>query len=811
MLKNNIKTAFRTIAKNRVYSFINILGLTVGLWACMIVATVVIDDLSYDRQWSRTNDLYRIVTVSSKMGEGLYNRSASSWAGLPSELKKNYPEVETYSELSLYPIRLKLNETDENGIEVQTLNADTSFWKMLDIKVLAGNPRQYVEGNRNLVITENFAAKFFSKQNPVGKIIYDLPSYEDKPNAYLIIGIIKDIPGNTHLRADIIRVKKRRVEELNKEQFGTFSQNYILMKPGTDMKLFADKVNRWYKGFITKDEPMQFGFQPMKDIYLHSDFAQYQNAKGSIQNIYIFSGTALLLLIIACVNFINLATARATTRLRETGVHKILGASRGKIVFQFLTEAMLFFALSSLLAIFLYQISLPPVETYIGHSLVQTFLSSISLFTLTCGAIFLVSVFTGIYPAWFMSGFKPTNALKGNLISNTVNSQSWLRKSLVVLQFSISISVLVAMIVVQQQLKYMEKTDVGFNKNNLLSIGHISWDGKGGAFKNELLKVAGVENASISSWLPSGGAGYKSREIDDPNKPGAKINVWYISGDLDLAPTMGFRINSGRLLNSKYGTDAINQDSLREHDRKKYNELSEVQPSMVTSTTAKILQINKLNEPVAGVKSTPVGIVQDFHTQSFREFLKPTIITAEQSPQYGGMLIRVKPGAEQQVMTALRKLWRQFYPAKLLDTNWVDDMLAKQYETESKLRQLFIFFSVLTMVLAALGVFGLIVHAVNQRIKEIGVRKVLGASVASIVRLFSSDFLKLVLLAIVLSSPVAWYFMNKWVQNFAYRMEISWWMFAVAGMTAIAVALFTVSFQAIKAAIANPVKSLRTE
>src|SRR3989337_504892 len=257
MLKSYIKTALRTIAKNRVYSFINILGLTIGLWTCMIVATVVIDDLSYDRQWSQGDNLYRIITVY-KMGEGLYDRSASSWVGLPPELEKNYSEVETYSELSLYPLRLKLHETDDNGIEAQTLNADTSFWKMLDIKILSGNPRQYIEGSRNLLITESFAAKFFPKQNPVGQIIYDLPSYQNKPNAYLITGIIKDIPGNTHLRADIIRVKKRRVEELNKEQFGTFSQNYILMKPGTDMKLFADKVNRWYKGFITKNEPMQF-------------------------------------------------------------------------------------------------------------------------------------------------------------------------------------------------------------------------------------------------------------------------------------------------------------------------------------------------------------------------------------------------------------------------------------------------------------------------------------------------------------------------------------------------------------------------
>src|SRR5450432_434333 len=339
MFKNYFKTALKNLRQHKMYSAINIAGLTIGLWACMIVATVVVDDLSYDRQWSRGNDLYRIVSVN-KMGDGLFDRFGSSFAGLAPALQKNYPDVETFSQFASSNIRLKMDEADENGTTVASLNADTGMWRMLDIKVVAGNPKKYVDGSNNLLISESFRDKYLKGQDAIGKIFYDVPSYEDKPNAYLITGVIKDIPANTHLRADVIKISKGRIEELNPKQYGSFTQNYILMRPGTDMKKFTAKVNNWYKSFITADKPYQYDFQPMKDIYLHSSFAVYQKVKGSMQNSYIFSGVALLLLLIACVNFINLSTARATTRLRETGVRKILGATKRQIIFQFLSEAI---------------------------------------------------------------------------------------------------------------------------------------------------------------------------------------------------------------------------------------------------------------------------------------------------------------------------------------------------------------------------------------------------------------------------------------------------------------------------------------
>lgn len=810
MFKNYFKTDWRTITKNKMYSLINILGLTIGLCACMIVATVVINDLSYDRQWSKGNDLYRIISVN-KMGDGLYDRFPSSFIGLGTKLKNDYPEVKAVSQLATSKQHLNLNGTDPNGVEVNILNADTAVWQMLDITALAGNPRKYIEGNTNVVISESFRKKFFPNENPIGKIIYDVPAYSQKPMPYLITGIIKDFPSNTVLRSDIIMLHTGRNEDLTRQQYGTFSQNYILMRHGTDMTQFVKKINKWYADFIDVKDPFQFEFQPMKDIYLHSDFAENQQVKGDYKNIYILSGVALLLLIIACVNFINLSTARAIQRLRETGVRKILGAGRTQLIFQFLSESVFFFVIATMLATIIYQLSLHSVENYLGHHLAQTFVSKFYLLAFAFSIILLISLLTGIYPAWIMSGFKPAATLKGKLYTGSFSAQNFIRKSLVVLQFSISIAVLVVLIIVQQQVSFMKNKDIGFNKNNLLSIDFISWDGKGASFKNELLQQQGVVNASFTSWIPAEGAGFMSREIDDPNHPGNKINVWYINGDIDLTKTLGLHLKSGRFLSNTFSTDAVSQDSLMKLNGKESDAAKEQQSSLFTAYTAKILHVNTLNQTVKAVKTKPVGIVEDFNNESLKTVMQPTIIIAENSPEYGGMLIRIKPGLEKQVTASLNKLWRQFYPTKLLDMKWVDDMLADQYKAESKLQQLFTFFSGLSMFLAALGIFGLIVQSAGQRIKEIGIRKVLGASVTSIVRLFSIDFLKLIIIAIIIASPVAWWLMNKWLLDFAYRIHIKWWVFAIAGFIAIFIALITVSFQSIRAAVANPVKSLRTE
>ena len=805
----DLKTALRGITRNKVYSSISLLGLTIGLAAAMIVATVVIDDLSYDRQWKHGPQLYRIVTVN-KMGDGLFDRFSASFTGIGTQLRSDYPEVKATASIYSRPDRFRLNDADPNGVEVSVLSADTAVWQMLDLELIAGNSRNFVSAVGNIVLTESFVRQYFSGQNPVGKTIYSVPTYSDKPQPFLITGIIRDLPSNSVFRAQAISIKNPRIDALNKEQYGTFVQdNYVLVRPGTEIKKLESKFNKWYAAFTTGKNPYQYEFQPLKDVYLHSEFAATQTVKADIKNIYVFSGIALLVLLIACVNYVNLTTARAVQRLPETGVRKVLGAGRGQLIRQFLTESFVYFLISAFLATILYAVFLPLVQRYIGHPLAQTFISRYTLIALAGLTIFIISLFAGFYPAWILSGFKPAATLKGKLSFNTFGSQQLVRKGLVILQFTISIVVLVALLVVRQQVSYMKGKDLGFNRNNLLAIGQIAWNGKGQAFKNELLRQPGIVSATITSWSPSNGA-FMTSEIDDPNHAGNKLEVWYLAGDVDLAKTLQLGMIKGRFLDRSYAADEADMDSMMRMDLKTYELNANRQSSLVTAYTAKLLGA-RLNTPIKGARTSPVGIVKDFNNESLKQPLRPTVIIAQQAPQYGGMLIRTTPGYEKQAAAFVNTKWREFFPDKLLEINRVTDMVNDQYKTESTLQQLFTFFSGLSMFLASLGILGLIIHATEQRRKEIGVRKVLGASVTSIVRLFSFDFLKLILLALAVATPVAWWLMSHWLTDFAYRIQISPWLFVAAGGTTITIALVTITLQAAKAALDNPVRSLRTE
>lgn len=811
MLRNYFKIASRNLFKNKGYSLIHITGLSIGLWACMMVASVVINDLSYDRNWSRKNDIYRIVSVN-KMGDGLYDRFSSSFAGLAPQLKKDYAEVESYSALYTADLHLNLGPDQlDNEIKTHVLHADTTVWGILDIKVLEGTPQRYKHGNSNLLISRTFKNKYYPNENPVGKIIHDIPAYDQKANPFMITGIIEDLPANSHLQADVIHLHKGRTEELSPKEFGTFSRNYILLKPGTDIAKFSEKVNQWYSKFTGNKPKYQFEFQSVKDVYLHSDFEKKDKTYGNAKNISIFSGIALLLLFIACINFVNLSTAKAITRLKETGVRKILSATRFQLTMQFMAEAFIVFGIAAFLASCIYSMSLASVEEYLGHPLIKTAVSDGTGILSALGVVLITCLLTGLYPAWLISGLEPSMALKGMFQKHSTFGQNRLRKSLVVIQFCISIFVLLALIIVQRQLDFIQNRDIGFNKDNLLSIDYVSWDGKSDAFKNELLKIPGVEKASITQWVPTQGAGFMSRDVEDPADANTKVKVWYISGDLDLAQTLQLKLTEGRFLDKKFSTDALNSDSLQAVDWGKYEETTKLQPSLITASAAKILRVKTLEMQIKNAHTVPVGIIENFNNESLHEPIKPTIILANRSAQYGGMLIRIRPGTEKAVMSALTKLWKQLFPAKLLEINRVEDLLAEQYKAEDRLRQFFTFFSSLTMFLSALGIFGLVVQAAEQRAKEIGIRKVLGASVAGIVQLLAGDFVKLVLIALIVASPVAWYTMNAWLQGFAYKIEMEWWMFVLAGTVALGIALVTVSFQSIKAALTNPVKSLANE
>ncbi|MHA4738016.1 permease prefix domain 2-containing transporter [Dyadobacter sp. MSC1_007] len=806
ILSNYFKIGSRVLVKNRAYSLIHITGLAIGLWACMMVATVVIDSLSYDRQWSRADNIYRILGVNNR-GNSLLERSASSPAPLAQELMRNYPEVEACSSIETELMHFRLRPKNSEAIEASILTADSTIKQILDFKLVAGS-FQIPTGNRwKLLVTRSFASRIFPGQNPIGRTIYQAPNFGSEPSPYEITGLIEDLPYNSQFRTDVIRLKPIKHEQLAGSKYIMFTNNYLLLKPGTDVSKFTSKVNQWYAG-VMKNNRDRFEFQPLQDVYLHSDFAEGQKVRASAKTIYIFAGVALLLLFIACVNFINLSIAKAAARVKEAGVRKILSGSRSQLVIQLLTETMLLFGISICIASLSYIFSLHSVENFLGHKLAMTFSSNLPMAVAALLIAFLTAILTGLYPALVVSGSKPGHMLQGKF--NASLGRNRLRKTLVVAQFSISVIVLVATIVVRQQLDLMKNKELGYDKNNLMGIEQISWNGKGEAFKSELQRIPGVVRSSLTMWMPAEGAGNMQREVKNPADANRRLRVWYIAGDVDLPATLGLKLVKGRMFSDRFA-DALNADSLQKEGFEKFENAQKNQNSLMTATAAKMLGIKELDIPSEGAHSVPVGVVGDFHNESFYEPMKPTLILAQKSPEYAGMLIRIQPGTEMQVGTAIGKLWKQFFPEKLLRISNIEDKLTKQYEAESKLHQLFMFFSGLTMFLSALGIFGLVVQAAEQRSKEVGIRKVLGASVSGIVALLSRDFVKLVLIAIAIASPLAWFSLEKWLNHYPYRTTVSWWIFVATGAATLAVTIFTVSFQAIRAALADPVTSLRNE
>ncbi|MGH2642927.1 MAG: ABC transporter permease [Chitinophagaceae bacterium] len=809
MFRNYFTTALRNLKRNKRYSFIIILCLTVGLTACLLVATIVINDLSYDRQWTKSKEIYRILMVN-KNQEGAKEIS-TSFSGLGPTMQQQFPEVKNYCRMQTHEERLRLGK-DKDGIKIKCLRADTTLWHFLDFKILSGDPLHFVSGYTNIVLTATVAKEYFRNTNPVGKIIEDIPL--NGPNKkYFVTGIIQDMPSNTIMNAKALLIHEPYSEEniLRKDGAATSTKQFILLQPQTNITKFTQTINQWYENFMGKNflNHFSFAFQPISDIHLYPERAGDTDTSGGIRNVYIFSGVALLLLLVACINFINLSTARMMKRVKESGIRKVLGAGKKQLMIQSLFESLLFFVISFGLSIIFYSIFLHGVEKFIGHSIAMSMTNHIGLLVICGGVILLVSVFTGIYPALLMARPKAITIVRGNLFQNT--NSAFLRKVLITGQFVLAIALIIAMIVVRDQLYYLNNKDLGYNKENLLRVDFNGWGDQGKAFKQEVLSLHGVKDVSISTWSPASGGGYMTREVPDPADTSHKIQVWYISADVDFAKTMGLHLEKGRWFNPAFPTDLFDQDSLMQLGFDVLGKAEKAEHFLMTAHTAKKLGINKLNVPAEKIPGIPVGVIQNFNNESLLESLKPTVITADGNPKYGYMLVRVTPNSTQGVLKGIQKLWDEFYPQRVLQFDWVDDLLAKQYASEKKLSQLFTLFSSLSIFLACLGLFGLIVFTTERRTKEIGIRKVLGASVNGIVALLSKEFIVLVLIGFVIASPIAWWIMNKWLQNFAYRIHISWWIFLLAGVLAILIAFITVSFQAIKAAVANPVDSLRTE
>lgn len=676
MISNYIKIAWRSIWKHKAYSIINIVGLSIGLTACLIVATVVFDELSYDQQWTKKNDIYRILTASKNVkGETMQPVSIAS---LGPSLKKDFPEVLDYCRMRVQEDHFKFG-SDKQDISIRYLDAEESVWNFLDFTIIRGNPKNIIKGYKNIIISQNLAKQYFNDINPVGKLITSVPQF-GKPENYIITGVIANIPRNTHLRADAIIIADYPpgYDVMPAKMGGTsFLTQYILLKPGTSMAAFTNKVNSAYAKLtdaMVSDYMHQF--QPVKDVYLRSDFADGE-VHGSIRAVYIFAGVAALLLIIACINFVNLTISRVFNRAKETGIRKVLGAEKLQLIIRFLTESLLFFIIAFTVALILYPLFIKPVQAYLGHQLVLN-IYNLSFLMLTVVSVFLVSLLTGLYPAWYLSRPKPVVILRNNIAGGV--QLNVLKKVLVVGQFVISVSVILVTLIVHNQLDYISKKNLGFDKNNLLNIGFSDWGTKGEDFKKSIKRLPGVENASLSQWWPAGGSGTSSTEMELPGQK-EKVTVNYIWGDVDLASTLKLKIRSGRMLNPTLATDAVNRDSIFDPGTVEAKELIRKQPMLATNYTAALLGLT-INQPVKSGNGIPVGIIDDFNSESLHDKLKPTFIEAINNVTAGNLLIRVKPGAEKAVLIAVDKLYKSYYPNNVLKYDWIDNLIDQQYQTE---------------------------------------------------------------------------------------------------------------------------------
>ncbi len=810
MFKNFLKVALRNLWKNKAFSAINIVGLSVGLAVCLLIVLYVKDELSYDRYNEHAENIYRIDADISFNGTQF--TSAVSPAPLVPTLMKDYPQILQYTRLRNFGDIL-VKKDNQNVQNHNAVFADSTFFQVFSIPMIAGNRLTALNEPNSIVIDETTAKKYFNSTNVVGKTLYVDNSVNCK-----ITGVIKDIPPQSHFHFSFIRPIHDTYHDDQSDWLSNNYSSFVLVRPGVTQASLQTAVNGVINNYLVKqlDQFLHmnasdlknsgnhfiYPVMPLTDIHLHSNKSYEFEPNGNITYVYIFSIIAIFILLIACVNFMNLSTARSANRAKEVGIRKVAGSLRSHLITQFLTESVLTSFFSLLLAIGFAALLLPLFNQLAGKDMRVWTLFSTWLMPLMVALIIVVGCIAGSYPAFYLSSFQPVQVLKGSIAKGF--KSSWLRSGLVVFQFFISISLIIGTIVIYNQLTYIRSREIGYNRDQVLVIHNTyALDKNIKSFRQDMLKISGVQSAALAGSLPAETGYNQNGWFKDPTLDAKQVNImtdFYV--DHNYIPTLGMQMAAGRNFSTDFPTDSS--------------------AVIVNETAAKLLGFkNPLAETLyrpsgyatnGAFTSKPfhiVGVVKDFNFNSMHDKVGPLII--ELNENWGRIAIRINTKNIPALISEVEKKWNSMGPGQPFSYSFLDADFNKVYDAEQRTGKLFITFAIFAIFIACLGLFGLVTYAAEQRIKEIGVRKVLGASISEIVGMISKDFIKLVLIAFVIAFPVSWLMMNKWLQSFAYRINISWWVFVLAGLLTIAIALITVSFQAIKAAMANPVNSLRSE
>ncbi len=805
MFSNYLKTAWRNLVRNKIFSAVNIVGLSIGIAVCFVIMLYVQDELSYDRFNEKANRMVRVLFRADING-GKINE-ANVMPQLAQAVKNDYPEVEDATRMRLYGAP-KITYNDKSFKDDELVFVDPNFFNVFTLPLIEGDARTALLQPHTVVITKEVARKYFGNENPLGKTL----GFNNNTEIYKVTGVIDKVPVNSHFHFALFGSMAGLAEAKSDSWMGSNFFTYVLLKPGADYKKLEAKLPGMvekYMGpqiqqnmgislaqFRTKGNALGFALQPLTAIHLHSENNGEFEPGGNASYVYIFGAIAVFMLLIACINFINLSTASASKRAKEVGVRKVIGSGRGALIKQFLLQSSLFVCLALVVAFLLVKLALPLFNELAGKQLRFGF--NVSILAAFIGLGIVVSLTAGLYPAFVLSSFKPIAVLKG---STTGNNRSFgLRSSLVVFQFVISVVLVISTIVVWQQMKFIQTKKLGYEKDQVVVIPN-SWAlGKNERFYKEiLLKDPRVVNATISSYKPAGPSNNNNALGYPEGRENAIMKSLEYHIDEQYIPTLGMQMAEGRNFSKELASDSTGM-IINESAAKAFG-------WGLNNAIGKII-IRQNSDRGINVPYHVIGVVKDFHFRSLHEPITPLLMTLEPDQ---GLLFKIKTADVQGLLATMKKQWDSFNTEEPFTYAFMDDLYDKTYSAEQKTGTILNIFALLTILVACLGLFGLVTYTAEQRTKEIGIRKVLGASVAQITGLLSKDFLKLVSIACLLAFPLSYWAMYKWLQSFAYRIQIGWTVFAVAGVAALLIALITVSFQSIKAALANPAKSLRTE
>jgi len=790
MLKNYLKVAWRNLVRNKTYSFINITGLAIGLSCFLLIVLYVMDELSYDRYNTKADRIYRINSDIRFGGTDLNMPTTSDTSNGSKLIKKG----------------------DQFINEQNVAHGDSTLFSVFTLPSIQGDTKTALNEPNTVVITESTAKKYFNTTNAIGKTI---ETNDNNSTIYKVTAVIKDIPRNSHFTFDFIF----SMDNVDYGWGNYLSHNfhtYLLLKEGTDPKVFESNFKQYIDNYVAQQakqmmnisdmsefekagNKLVYTLMPLTKLHLYSNRQFEISPGGNAQYVYIFSAVALFILVIACINFMNLTTARSANRAREVGIRKVLGTEKRELVTQFLSESTLLAAISLILAIGIAALVLPLFNNVAAKSLtLRSFITPIVL-PLIIALPFVVGLLAGSYPAFYLSAFKPILVLKGKL--NLGSKGGGFRNILVVFQFTASILLIIGTIVIYKQLNYIQTKNLGFKKDQVFIVNEAyALKNNSDAFKNEMLKIPGVVSGTFSGYLPvpsSRSDNTFSKVPSFDSKNGFNMQNWRI--DYDYFKTLGMEIVKGRNFSKDFGADS-NGIIINESTAKLIGYDDPIGQKLYTIRD---------NSDNSFITYDIIGVVRNFHFESLRQNISPVSFILGRSRGFASFKINTSNIHE--IVKQAENKWKTLAPGMPFSHQFLDESFDEMYRNEQRVGKIALIFAVLAVFIACLGLFGLSTFIAEQRTKEIGIRKVLGASVQGIVRLLSKNFLILVLVSFIIAAPLAWYFMNSWLQDFAFRVDIGWWVFALAALIAVVIALTTVSFQAIRAALSNPVKSLRSE